>query len=344
MEYTAANTPQKNALMEVKVTYLAAKARAVMHAAEVPRNRRLEFVPEVIMTTTKLDWLKLITINKVKKTRIEHYGLPLSNFTMYLHTWGEAGIIKTGRDGKIGDGGVMGMFLGYDSNHEGDCYRMWNPNTKKITETCDVVFLKRMFFETPTKPVRKKQGTDNEDLDSFQQNKRGGTIYVNFITVDDNAATVESMASSVPGIPVVNNNLGQSKYGCMYRRKMHYDPATGHTIGAEATALANYYQCLEDTDGKMEFTNVGAGIGGGFENTMELKPPMKYKEAINRPEGKAWEKEIENEHERMVKNDAWEPVKKSSLPKGRKVIDSTWACKEKRTGKLRGHLKAHGFI
>jgi hypothetical protein len=25
---------------------------------------------------TKLDWLKLITINKVKKTRIEHYGLP----------------------------------------------------------------------------------------------------------------------------------------------------------------------------------------------------------------------------------------------------------------------------
>jgi hypothetical protein len=30
----------------------------------------------------------------------------------------------------------------------------------------------------------------------------------------------------------------------------------------------------------------------------------------------------ENEHERMVKNDAWEPVKKSSLPKGTKVIDS----------------------
>jgi hypothetical protein len=47
---------------------------------------------------------------------------------------------------------------------------------------------------------------------------------------------------------------------------MHYDPMTVHTIGAEATALANYYQCLfEDTDGEMEFANVGAGIGGGFE-------------------------------------------------------------------------------
>jgi hypothetical protein len=100
IEYTAANTPQQNALVEVKFTYLAAKARAAMHAAEVPRNRRLDFFAEVIMTMTKLDWLNLITINKVKKTRIEHYGLPLPNFTKYLLTWGEAGIIKTGKDGK----------------------------------------------------------------------------------------------------------------------------------------------------------------------------------------------------------------------------------------------------
>jgi hypothetical protein len=230
---------------------------------------------------------------------IEHYGLPLPNFNKYLCSWGEAGIIKTGKDEKIGDR----RFMGYASNHEGNCYRMWNPNTKKISETCDVVFLKRMFFRTPTKPVHKKQGTDDEDLDSVQQDKRGGTIPADFVTVNGNAVMVESVDSSIPDTPVVNNNLGQSKYGCTYRRTMHYDPATGCTIGAEATALANSYQCLKDTNGKMEFANVGAGIGGGFDNTMELKP-MKYKEAINGPVGKAWEKEIENEHERIVKNDA----------------------------------------
>ncbi len=302
-DYTAANTPQQNALVEVKFTYLAAKARAAMHAAEVPRNRRLEFFPEVIMTMTKLDWLKLITINKVKKTRIEHYGLPLANFTKYLRTWGETGIIKTGKDGKIGDRGVTGMFVGYTLNHKGDCYRMWNPNTKKVSKTCDVVFLNRMFFRTSPKPVHKTQSTDNEDLDSVQQDKRRGTITADVVTGDDNAAMVESVNSSVPDTPVVNNNLGQSKYGCTHKCTTHYDPATGCTIGAEATALANYYQCLEDTDDEMEFANVGAGIGGEFENTMELKP-MKYKEAINGPDGKAWEKEIENEHDHMVKNNA----------------------------------------
>jgi hypothetical protein len=119
MEYTAANTPQQNALVEVKFTYLAAKARADMHAAAVPRNRRLDFFPEVIMTMTKLDWLKLITINKVKETRIEHYGLPLPKFTQYLRTWGEAGIIKIGKDRKTETQEIMGMFVGYASNHKG---------------------------------------------------------------------------------------------------------------------------------------------------------------------------------------------------------------------------------
>jgi hypothetical protein len=128
---------------------------------------------------------------------------------------------------------------------------------------------------------------------------------------------VEYVETSVPDTPVVNSNLGQSKYGCTYKHTTHYDPATGCTIGAEATALANYYQCLKDTDGKMEFANVRAGIGGGFENTMELKP-MKYKEAINKPDRKAREKKIENEHDCMVKNDAWEPVKKTCYPKVQK--------------------------
>ncbi len=188
----------------------------------------------------------------------------------------------------------------------------------------------------------KKQGTDDEDLDSVQQDERGGTITADFATGDDDTAMVESVDSSVPDTPVVNNNQGQSKYGHTYRRTTHYDPTTGCTIGTEATVLANYYQCLGEMDGKMEFANVGAGIGGGFENTMELKP-MKYNEAINGPDRNAWKKEIENEHDRMVKNVAWELVKKSLLPKGIKVINSAWVCKKKSTRKLQEHLNARRF-
>jgi hypothetical protein len=102
--------------VELKCTYLAAKARAAIHAAGVPRERILNFFPDVIMTMTKLDWLKLVTINGNKKTRIEPYGLPLPRFAQYLRTWREAGTVITGKDGKMGDGGVKCMFVGYTSN------------------------------------------------------------------------------------------------------------------------------------------------------------------------------------------------------------------------------------
>ncbi len=55
-------------------------------------------------------------------------------------------------------------------------------------------------------------------------------------------------------------------------------------------------------------------------------------------DGVAWAKEIKNEHDQMVKKEAWEPVKKNSLPRGTKVIDSTGVCKKESTGKLCGRL------
>ncbi len=53
----------------------------------------------------------------------------------HIRIWGEAGRIKIGKDRKVGDRGVTCMFVGYTSNHKGDCCRMWNPKTKMIFET-----------------------------------------------------------------------------------------------------------------------------------------------------------------------------------------------------------------
>ena len=39
------------------------------------------------------------------------------------------------------------MFIEYVNNHTGDCYRMYNPNTGRVMETRDVIFLHRMFYQ-----------------------------------------------------------------------------------------------------------------------------------------------------------------------------------------------------
>ena len=77
-------------------------------------------------------------------------------------------------------------------------------------------------------------------------------------------------------------------------------------------AVQNYYNQLQEIDNDkvklstevsnvyFKYSNVGAGTGGVFGHTSELKP-MKYNEAINGPDGEAWTAKIENEHDRMIK-------------------------------------------
>ena len=45
----------------------------------------------------------------------------------------------------------------------------------------------------------------------------------------------------------------------------------------------------------------------------------------------------------MTKHEVWKAVPKSSIPKGTKLIDSTWAIQKKSNGKLRGKLNVRRF-
>ncbi len=91
-----------------------------------------------------------------------------------------------------------------------------------------------------------------------------------------------------------------------------------------------------------EIANVGAGEGGGFKNTKELRV-MNYKEAISGPDGKRWKDEVENEYQQMLANKVLKVVLRKDLPPCRKLIDSVWAMKKKSNGTLRGHMNARGF-
>ncbi len=107
----------------------------------------------------------------------------------------------------------------------------------------------------------------------------------------------------------------------------------------------NYYEVLGIDKRELEvlqnnhkelikYVNFGAGIAGGFTNTLELKV-MKYHEAINRPGGKAWKEEVRKEHQRMINNGVFEPVMICELSKESKLIDTTWAMKKKSLKTLR---------
>lgn len=360
IEYTARGTPQQNSMAEQKFASLARRTRALLNDANVPRKYRWLLFPEAAKTATELDWLLAKEIGGVVKARIEHFGYPLPRFTKHLRTWGEAGTVKLIKVNKVDNYGATCVFIGYASNHEGICYRMWNPLKRSIHETRDVVWLHRMYFEVPNTlgeklepvvhleefvpdPVNEYVIEDNSDAetvdDTDPEEKEGVTEMVS----SESDAETDGFAPDVR-----RSNRARKTKGV-------YEPETGKTVTWNIGAVNNYYDALreivDDDDLEnvfenhirySEYGNVGAALGGGFENTKELRP-MKYDEAISGPDGEAWKIEIDNEHNRMVKNEVWDAVRKADLPAGVKPIDSTWACKKKSSGKLRGRLNARGF-
>jgi hypothetical protein len=84
-------------------TVLVAKARAMLSAAQVPKDEHHKLRGETVMTATVLDNLIPVTWNEETKTRYEHAGYDIPKFVKHLRTFGEVGIIKNMKDGKVED-------------------------------------------------------------------------------------------------------------------------------------------------------------------------------------------------------------------------------------------------
>jgi hypothetical protein len=158
--------------------------------------------------------------------------------------------------------------------------------------------------------------------------------------------------------------VAKTRYGhAIGRKDCLYNPSTGTTIkwsdvvAAEVNDIenpvANYYEVLGINENEVkvlhmlnnsvsEYINAGAGVGGGFTNTNELRV-MKYHEAINGSDGKKWKAKVKTEHERMVKSGVFEKVKLNELQSEVKIIDTTWAMKKRGHGTICGRINVSGF-
>ena len=70
------------------------QGRAMMIAANVPYAVRFVLYHEAYTCATQLDWLVVVEIDGVTKTRVEHWCGELPRWAKALRTWGEAGVVK----------------------------------------------------------------------------------------------------------------------------------------------------------------------------------------------------------------------------------------------------------
>ena len=409
-EYTARNTPQQNHLVELKFPAIAGRGRAMMNRAHIPKLERYLLFRHTAITATKLDWLVLIKMNGVTKMRSEHWCGEVPKFARHLRMWGEAGTvtIKGKMNPKPKNRGVHCMFVGYSSGHDGDCYDMWDPSTRRIHQSRDVTWLKRMFYlkpagdlsenrELPEVPEIEEylvedeendlmmQGDDNLAIDHEPETENETLDEENNIDEvnvgeentgrenDENSDEIEAVEDSISkGVSRGTTEFKKEKHeggddsesdeDNMHtflkpslrksKRKGKKNVRFIETMNTVHDSFVDSYQndyfklinkITKDDFEEGEICCVGAGLGGGFENTKELKV-MTFDEAMKSDDKKEWEKSVNEEHDRFVTNKCHKVVEAKDLPRNAAVVKSTWAMKKKSNGAYRSRCVMKGFM
>jgi hypothetical protein len=352
----------------------------MMHRANVPKEIRYKVFPKVFETATLLDGLVVTTIDGETMTRIEHFAGAgaLPKCVKCLRTWGEAGTvtIRKKMQPKLVDRGITCMMVGYATDHEGDCYIMWNPATSRVYTTRDITWLNRFFY------TNHLEDDDPDDYFQIVTKEKVDDAVMGESVADAGNVTAEARTVRFDE-QRDNDEQGEGKRRSTRTkfRKDIYEAGTQgmepyvtrnddegaeeeteeepeeETEGDEETELSawmtevdieltpaeeKFYEGMRELNEFTELGLVGAGIGGGFNHTSELKV-MKYKDAIKGPDKKEWEKAVEEEHRKFEKYGVLKAVKIEDVPKSAKVMTTTWAMKKKASGKYRARVNARGY-
>lgn len=353
-EVTSRDTPQHNSLAELTFPVISNRARAMMSAANIPDDRRANVAVETIKMAHQLDGLRVVELNGILATRDEHFWGCNPSWTTDQHRFGEMGIVYEGKNAKTGDRGTAMMMVGY-ADREHDSKRMWNPKTNRTVVTRDIIWMKRMMFERLSNEIRvdleikpeerEREAKDDEDEAEEEEEREAAPAAEDAATPQPEAREGDTRGTSGAATETAAEQTTRS--GRVVQPSKRYIEVcdTAYEVRLHNALLEFDETELQlanvTVDGNIEIVCVGAGVGGGYGDTFELKV-MTYREAM-KVDPVGWTKGVHDEKKRMDKFKALTAVKKSTLPPGTKPLTTVWACKKKSNGDMRARMNAHGF-
>ena len=377
-EFMARDTPQQNSLAEVGIFTLANRVRAMMHYVHVPMEFRYKLFRDCYATAAINDGLMIVELNRRNESQFEQFFGKNPKCSAHLRMWGEAGTIKLCQKmtPKLSDRGKTCMMIGYAHDHGGDTYRMWDKDTgrgwmrrmyfpdPRGSAAANLVISSGIDCGTEDSSARESGGIVGEIVKNGNEGSKAevleGEVIEQHATQFDR---VENEPVVVPGGPMT------TRYGHVSRRPTRLIEEVGaaslefpaqELSDAELTFLAALTDLATQGDSELEseiacvatglgsagisdadadeLGCVGAGLGGGFDHTLELKQAMRLSNQEH------WMKAVNEEHERMHKHKVWKPVDRAEVPREAKVLTSTWAMKKKKSNStFRACVNARGY-
>jgi hypothetical protein len=289
----------------------------MMAHANVPHKIKYKLFKEAYKTSALLDGFVVISCNDIEDTRYIHWGSHNPNFTNSLRVWGEASTvkIKTKTTPKLDDHGVQCMFVRYALGHTGDTYRMWDPKTGGVHVSCNVIWLRQMFYKAktganyvevnvePEETIHKNLEAD-EDASSSSESSKSSESSESEVELEEETENVHEDEDTPQDTPDEDQpdepQVTRTRSGRAVQQPRHFVEDIGAGVFETLTkAEQGYYQRLEEI-GCVSFGLVGAGLGGGFQDTHELHV-MKYDQAMITKDKKSWIKAMDEEHDHMEK-------------------------------------------
>ena len=148
-EYTALGTPQQNGVVERAFVTVMGRARAMMNHAGFTMAKRQLLWCEAAQTATMLDII-LVQGGAKSPPFTQFFGVDAKN-AKHLGFVGEMCVAadtdnKVGRT-KIDPRGKISLYVGYNTQHAGDVYRLLNPKTSRVIHSRDVKWTGKTWAE-----------------------------------------------------------------------------------------------------------------------------------------------------------------------------------------------------
>ena len=347
IELTPPNSPQYNGVVERKFVTLRDRAHAMMLGAHLTEEHQGRLWAEAVYTATRIH-------NSVPNRHGDApdslwYGKPCTLLD-HLVQWGRIGYvtIRDKKPNKMTKKSTKMVFLGYANDHAGDVYRFYNPETRRVCESRDVVWAEWHGGQEVPASLKmfandiKVDLTDDQIIDS--DHVLGDSLKPHVIEMDDDELVSAPGAGRKDGGTVTPEANTPAQVPQPARRK--------ERVQRELARLQTYYNPaiveIDEAPGEEEDRN--DEIHYVFNAALSSDPgePKSIGEALQSKNRLCWIQAIRKEIENFLSRKAWRKVNRTVLAPGQRPISTKWVFKIKneQDGSVRykGRLCVRGFV
>lgn len=350
-QITVRDAPSQNGLAERINRTLVEKMRALLKHHEAPHA----FWGEALQTAVYL--YHRLPHRALKNTTPHEMWFGNRPSTKHLRIFGclaQVLVPETRRHGKLSDRTENAVMVGYGESRKG--WRLWNPATKRIIWSRDVVFHETISGfdgrvisgEHFARCGRGAAGEEDYEIDLDDSDEEDVPARAPIPPEVPDIIDIDNSSSGGVGLDASDDELFEDAVDDRSRARSvgprtrsASAPRRSSRVRAPPSAWSSRYR-----DAHPEAANVAIDAAECLV-AAEIPDPVGYREAVSGPEQQDWKNAIAAELDSLREHGTWDPVPVRP-PAGRKLVGCRWVFRTQRDAagnvkKRKARLVAKGF-